>query len=65
MKTTLDQIKQNLPDSDKQSPSVSILLELLEQHIATITLQKEQIQELKDEIARLKKQATNLSRDRK
>ncbi|WLE97997.1 MAG: hypothetical protein QTN59_03990 [Candidatus Electrothrix communis] len=56
MKTTLDQIKQNLPDSDKQSPSVSILLELLEQHIATITLQKEQIQELKDEIARLKKQ---------
>lgn len=56
MKTTLDQIKQNLPDSDKQNPSVSILLELLEQHIATVTLQKEQIQELKDEIARLKKQ---------
>ena len=56
MKTTLDQIKQNLPDSDKQNPSVSLLLELLEQHIATITLQKEQIQELKDEIARLKKQ---------
>jgi hypothetical protein len=56
MKTTLDQIKQNLPDSDKQNPGVSLLLELPEQHIATITLRKEQIQELKDEIARLKKQ---------
>lgn len=56
MKTTLEQIKQNLPDSDRHNPSVSILLELLEQHIATITLQKEQIQQLKDEIARLKKQ---------
>lgn len=56
MKTTLEQIKQNLPDSDRQNPSISILLELLEQHIATITLQKEQIQQLKDEIARLKKQ---------
>ncbi len=56
MKTTLDQIKQNIPDSDRRNPSISILLELLEQHIATITLQKEQIQELKDEIARLKKQ---------
>ncbi|MCW5209696.1 MerR family DNA-binding protein, partial [Desulfobulbus sp. US1] len=56
MKTTLDQIKQTLPDSDRHNPSVSLLLELLEQHIATIALQKEQIQELKDEIARLKKQ---------
>jgi hypothetical protein len=56
MKTTLEQIKQNLPDSDRHNPSVSILLELLEQHIATFTLQKEQIQQLKDEIARLKKQ---------
>lgn len=56
MKTTLDQIKQSLPGSDRHNPSVSILLELLEQHIATITLRKEQIQQLKDEIARLKKQ---------
>jgi len=56
MKTTLDQLKQNLPDSDRQNPSISILLELLEQHVATIALQKEQIQQLKDEIARLKKQ---------
>ena len=56
MATTLDQIKQNIPDSDRQNPSVSILLELLEQHIETIALQKEQIQQLKDEIARLKTQ---------
>lgn len=56
MTTTLDQIKQTLPDSDRHNPSVSVLLGLLEQHIATITLQKEQIQQLKDEIARLKKQ---------
>ena len=56
MATTLDQIKQNIPDSDRRNPSVSILLELLEQHIETIALQKEQIQQLKDEIARLKKQ---------
>ena len=56
MMTILDQLKQNFPDSDRQNPSVSLLLELLEQHIATIALQKEQIQQLKDEIARLKKQ---------
>ena len=56
MLTILDQLKQNFPDSDRQNPSVSLLLELLEQHIATIALQKEQIQQLKDEIARLKKQ---------
>jgi hypothetical protein len=54
MATTLDQIKQNIPDSDRQNPSVSILLELLEQHAETIALQKEKIQQLKDEIARLK-----------
>ena len=56
MATTLDQIKQNIPDSDRQNPSVSILLELLEQHAETIALQKEKIQQLKDEIARLKGQ---------
>ncbi|MCI5222549.1 MAG: transposase, partial [Candidatus Electrothrix sp. AR4] len=56
MPPTLDQIKQNIPDSERQTPSVTILLELLEQHLETVALQKEQIQQLKDEIARLKKQ---------
>lgn len=56
MKTKLDQIIKDIPEADKKDPTVIFLLELLEQQAETIALLKEQIQEVKDENARLKKQ---------
>lgn len=56
MKNILDQIKKNIPEADKKNPTVILLLELLEHHTETIFLWKEQIQQLKDENAQLKKQ---------
>lgn len=56
MKTKLDQIIKNIPDADKKNPTVIFLIELLEQQTETILLLKEQIQEVKDENARIKKQ---------
>jgi hypothetical protein len=41
---------------DKKTPIISQLLELIEQQSVTIKLQAEEIQQLKDEIARLKGQ---------
>ncbi|MEA2083790.1 MAG: hypothetical protein U9O82_06015 [Thermodesulfobacteriota bacterium] len=56
MKTKLDQIIKNIPEANKKNPTVIFLLELLEQQAETILLLKEQIQEVKDENSRLKKQ---------
>jgi hypothetical protein len=55
MKINLEQIKKGIPEADRKNPSVILLLELLEQQAETNLLLKEQIQELKDEISRLKK----------
>lgn len=54
MKNKLDQIRKNIPEVDSKNPSVIFLLELLEQQTEIILRLKEKIQELKDEIARLK-----------
>lgn len=56
METKLNQITKNISEEDKKNPTVIFLLELLEQQAGTILLLKEQIQEAKDENARLKKQ---------
>ena len=56
MKIKLDQIKENIPERDRQNPTVIFLLELLDQQAETILLLEEQMQEIKDENARLKKQ---------
>jgi hypothetical protein len=52
----IDQIKQAIPDEDRKNPTVILLLEILEQQAEAILLLKEQIQQIKDENARLKKQ---------
>jgi hypothetical protein len=52
----IDKIKQNVPDEDRESPTVILLLEILEQQAEEILLLKEQIQQIRDENARLKKQ---------
>lgn len=54
MKNKLDQIKKNIPEADRKNPTVIFLLELLEQQAEVILLLQEEIQVLKDEIARLK-----------
>jgi hypothetical protein len=56
MKNVLDQIKANMPQEDRENPTIILLLELLEQQSEVISALKEQNQILKDEIARLKKQ---------
>jgi hypothetical protein len=52
----IDQIKQAVPDEDRKNPTVILLLEILEQQAEEILLLKEQIQQIKNENARLKKQ---------
>jgi hypothetical protein len=54
MKIKLDQIKKNIPETDGKNPTVIFLLELLEQQAEIILRLQEEIQVLKDEIARLK-----------
>lgn len=54
MKKTLDQIKKDFPEKDRESQSTILLLELAEEQNATILTLKEQNQILRDEIARLK-----------
>ena len=56
MKNILDQIRTNMPKKDRENPTIILLIELLEQQFEIILAQKEQIQLLKDEIARLKNQ---------
>ncbi len=50
----MDQIIENIPEEDKKNPTVIFLLELLEQHTESISLLKEQVQEVRDENARIK-----------
>ncbi len=52
----IDKIKQAVPDEDRKNPTVILLLEVLEQQAEEILLLKEQIQQIRDENARLKKQ---------
>ena len=52
----INKIKQVIPDEDKKNPTVILLLEVLEQQAEEILLLKEQIQQIRDENARLKKQ---------
>ena len=52
----IDKIKQAIPDEDRKNPTVILLLEVLEQQVEEILLLKEQIQQIRDENARLKKQ---------
>ncbi len=52
----IDEIKQDVPDEDRGNPTVILLLEFLEQQAEEILLLKEQVQQIKDENARLKKQ---------
>ncbi len=54
MKSTFDQITKNIPKEDRENPTIIFLLEMLEQQFEVILVQKEQIQILRDEIARLK-----------
>lgn len=56
MKNTFDQVFTKIPQEDKENPTVIFLLEQFEQQFENILTLKEQIQILKDEIARLKKQ---------
>ena len=51
----IDKIKQGVPDEDRKNPTVILLLEFLEQQAEEILLLKEQIQQIRDENARLKK----------
>jgi hypothetical protein len=52
----IDKIKQDVPDEDRENPTVILLLEILEQQAEENLLLKEQIQQIRDENARLKKQ---------
>jgi len=52
----IDEIKQAVPDEDRENPTVILLLEFLEQQAEKILLLKEQVQQIRDENARLKKQ---------
>jgi hypothetical protein len=52
----IDEIKQDVPDEDRGNPTVILLLEFLEQQAEEILLLKVQVQQIKDENARLKKQ---------
>jgi hypothetical protein len=70
MKKILDQVIKNIPEEDRQNPTIILLLELFEQQFETILALKEQNQILRDEIARLKNQKpkpkirpTKLSKD--
>lgn len=56
MKKTLDQLTKNIPQEDKENPTIAFLLEQFEQQFEIILTLKEQNQILKDEIARLKNQ---------
>lgn len=56
MKSIFDQIIKNIPKEDRGNPTVSFLLEQLEQQIEIVLTFKEQNQILRDEIARLKNQ---------
>jgi hypothetical protein len=51
----IDKIKQAVPDEDRKNQTVILLLEFLEQQAEEILLLKEQIQQIRDENARLKK----------
>lgn len=70
MKSILDQIVKNIPEEDRDNPTILLLLELFEQQFEIILALKEQNQILRDEIARLKNQKpkpkirpTKLSKD--
>ena len=70
MKSILDQIVKNIPEEDRENPTIILLLELFEQQFEIILALKEQSQILRDEIARLKNQKpkpkirpTKLSKD--
>jgi Transposase IS66 family len=54
MKNILEQVRKNIPEADAKNPTVIFLLELLEQQAEIILRLQEEIQVLKDEIARLK-----------
>jgi len=56
MINTPDQIVKNIPQEDKENPTIAFLLEQFEQQFEIILALKEQNQILKDEIARLKNQ---------
>ncbi len=70
MKSILDQIVKNLPEEDRENPTIILLLELFDQQFEITLALKEQNQILRDEIARLKNQKpkpkirpTKLSKD--
>ena len=70
MKSILDQIVKNIPEEDRENPTIILLLELFEQQFEIILALKEENQILRDEIARLKNQKpkpkirpTKLSKD--
>ncbi len=52
----INKIKQGVPDEDRKNVTVILLLEFIEQQVEEILLLKEQIQQIRDENARLKKQ---------
>ena len=56
MKIKFEQIRKNIPEEDRKHPTIIFLLDLLEQQTEVILLLQEQIQVLRDEIARLKGQ---------
>ena len=52
----IDKIKQEIPDEDRENSTVILLVKFLEQQAEEILLLKEQLQQIRDENARLKKQ---------
>jgi len=43
----IEKIKQDVPDEDRENPTVILLLEFLEQQAEEILLLKEQVQQIK------------------